>query len=87
MGSASTQQCWQTYSYMFLDRDLIIREIPELLVFVPGKVQIPDGSTHLRSTLTQTTVDSFQLLLSGQYGLHLLLMEALLFPGKDTNRI
>lgn len=68
---------------MLLDGELLIREVPKLLVFVPGKVQIPDGPAHLCSALTQTAADGFQLLLSGHSGLHLLLMEALLFPGDD----
>lgn len=75
--------CLQAYSHVFLDRELILREVPKLLVFVLGKVQILDGPAHLCSALTETTVDSFQLLLAGQYGLHLLLMGALLFPGND----
>lgn len=73
----------QPYSYVFLDGDLVLREVPELLVLVLGQVQIPEGPAHLCRALTQTAVDGLQLLLSGQCGLHLLLMEALLFPGND----
>lgn len=75
-----------SHSYIFLDRDFIIWEIAKLLVLVLGKVQIPEGCLHLSSTLTQVMVHFFQLLLSGQYSLHLLLMEALLFPGNDDNQ-
>lgn len=75
-----------SYSYIFLDRDFIMRETTKLLVFVLGKLQIPDGFAHICSTLTQMTVHFFQLLLSGQYSLHFLLMEALLFPGNKDNQ-
>lgn len=61
-------------------------ETAKLLVFVLGKVQIPDGFPHVSSTLTQMTVHFFQLLLSGQYSPHFLLMEALLFPGNNDNQ-
>lgn len=61
-------------------------ETAKLLVFVLGKVQIPDGFAHVPSTLTQMPVHFFQLLLSGQYSLHFLLMEALLFPGNKDNQ-
>lgn len=70
----------RTHSDIFLYGQLVLREVPQLLVPVQGDLQISQRLPQLTSFFTQLSVCLLQLLLPQQDGLHLLFTQSLLFP-------